>query len=129
MKNLSRIKELKSLLNELKKEKQTPTILRWIYRIKALIAYYKGNAIDIVASCYDISTKTLKRWIKKFETLGCEYLRDKARSGRPSKLSAEELEALKEIIKTQLLPLGLKDDEIVTVLEADREFIAPLEIP
>jgi transposase len=98
MKNASCIKELKSLLKELKKEKQTPAILRCIYRIKALIAYYKGNAIDIVASCYDISTKTLKRWIKKFETLGCEYLRDKARPGRPSKLSAEQLEALKEIV-------------------------------
>jgi DNA-binding Lrp family transcriptional regulator len=36
---------------------------------------------------------------------------------------------LKEIIRTQLLPLGLKDDEIVTVLEADCEFISPLEIP
>ncbi|PNX49651.1 MAG: hypothetical protein BV457_00940 [Thermoplasmata archaeon M9B1D] len=42
---------------------------------------------------------------------------------------APSYKALKEIIKTQLLPLGLKDDEIVTVLEADREFIAPLEIP
>ena len=36
---------------------------------------------------------------------------------------------LKEIIRTQLLPLGLKDEEIITVLEADREFISPLEIP
>ena len=36
---------------------------------------------------------------------------------------------LKEIIKSQLLPLGLKDDEIVNVLEVDREFILPLEIP
>ena len=42
---------------------------------------------------------------------------------------APSYKALKEIIKTQLLPLGLKDDEIVSVLEADREFIAPLEIP
>jgi len=36
---------------------------------------------------------------------------------------------LKDIIKTQLIPLGLKDEEIVSVLEADREFISPLEIP
>ena len=36
---------------------------------------------------------------------------------------------LKEIIKTQLIPLGLKDEEIITVLEADQEFISPLEIP
>jgi len=36
---------------------------------------------------------------------------------------------LKDIIRTQLLPLGLKDEEIISVLEADREFILPLEIP
>ena len=36
---------------------------------------------------------------------------------------------LKEVIRTQLIPIGLKDEEIVTVLEADREFISPLEIP
>jgi len=36
---------------------------------------------------------------------------------------------LKEIIKSQLIPLGLKDEEIIAVLEADQEFISPLEIP
>jgi len=42
---------------------------------------------------------------------------------------APSYKELKEIIKLQLLPLGLKDEEIVSVLEADREFISPLEIP
>ena len=36
---------------------------------------------------------------------------------------------LKEILRTQVIPIGLKDDEIITVLEADREFISPIEIP
>jgi len=36
---------------------------------------------------------------------------------------------LKEILRAQIIPIGLKDDEIITVLEADREFISPLEIP
>jgi len=36
---------------------------------------------------------------------------------------------LKDIIRSQLLPLGLKDEEIVSILEADQEFISPLEIP
>ena len=42
---------------------------------------------------------------------------------------APSYKELKEIIKSQLLPIGLKDEEIVSVLEADREFISPLEIP
>lgn len=42
---------------------------------------------------------------------------------------APSYKELKEIIKSQLLPLGLIEEEIVAVLEADREFISPLEIP
>ena len=42
---------------------------------------------------------------------------------------APSYKELKEIIRTQLLPLGLKDEEIITVLEADSEFISPIEIP
>ena len=44
-------------------------------------------------------------------------------------LVAPSYKELKEIIKNELLPLGLKDEEIISVLEADREFISPLEIP
>jgi len=42
---------------------------------------------------------------------------------------AQSYKDLKEIIRSQVLPLGLKDEEIITVLEADSEFISPLEIP
>ncbi len=36
---------------------------------------------------------------------------------------------MKEVLRSRLLPLGLKDEEIIAVLEADREFLSPLEIP
>jgi Lrp/AsnC family leucine-responsive transcriptional regulator len=42
---------------------------------------------------------------------------------------APSYKELKMIINKQLIPLGLKDEEIITVLEADTEFISPLEIP
>ena len=42
---------------------------------------------------------------------------------------APSYKELKEIIRLKLIPIGLKDEEIVSVLEADREFISPLEIP
>jgi len=44
-------------------------------------------------------------------------------------LVAPSYKELKELIKTELIPIGLKDEEMITVLEADREFISPLEIP
>jgi DNA-binding Lrp family transcriptional regulator len=42
---------------------------------------------------------------------------------------APSYKELKEIINKQLIPIGLKDEEIITILEADTEFISPLEIP
>lgn len=36
---------------------------------------------------------------------------------------------MKEIIKNQLVPLGFSNEEIIIVLQADQEFLAPLEIP
>lgn len=44
-------------------------------------------------------------------------------------LVSSSYKELKTLLKTQLLPLGLRDEEIITVLEADSEFISPLEIP
>jgi len=70
-------------------------------RIKALIAYYKGSSLDEIARCYDVSEKSVKEWIKRFEKDGLEGLNDEERSGRPPKLPAEKLEELKEIIEKQ----------------------------
>lgn len=36
---------------------------------------------------------------------------------------------LKKIVNKQLLPIGLEDEEIISVLESETEFISPLEIP
>jgi transposase len=93
--------KLRMHLKKLKKQKLTPSVVRTIMRVKALIAYYKGSSIDVVATCYDISEKSLHRWIKEFETYGLEGLGDEDRSGRPIKLPKDKLEELKEIIKTQ----------------------------
>jgi Lrp/AsnC family leucine-responsive transcriptional regulator len=40
---------------------------------------------------------------------------------------ASSFKALKEIMNRHLVPLGIKDEKIVAILEADKEFLAPLE--
>ena len=101
MRNSETVSKLNNHLKKLKKKKLTPNVVRTIIRIKALIAYYKGSSLDVVARCYDISKKSLKGWIKKFKEYGLEGLNDEDRSGRPTKLPEEKLEELKEIIKEQ----------------------------
>ncbi len=44
-------------------------------------------------------------------------------------LVAPSYRDLKEIIRTQLIPIGIRDEEIIAILQADSEFISPLEIP
>lgn len=41
----------------------------------------------------------------------------------------ESYKQLKEILEKKILVVGLKDEEIITVLEADSEFLSPLELP
>lgn len=95
------IKKLKVHLKKLKKMKLTPSIIRTIIRIRVLIGYYKGSSIKMLAQCYDVSKKSIKNWIKDFETYGLEGLNDGDRSGRPSKLPKDKLKELKEIIGAQ----------------------------
>jgi transposase len=89
--------QLRGKLKRLKK--QTPSTMRAIIRTKALIAFYKGNQPSLVASCYDVSEKSLKGWIKKFESFGVDSIDDDPRSGRPPKLPKEEGELLKKMIE------------------------------
>lgn len=81
-----------------------------------------GN--PVVSSDLDVITekiKKVKNVLRVYQISGVKRL--------AIFMVAPSYKELKEIIRTQLLPLGLKDEEIINVLEADREFIAPLEIP
>ncbi len=93
--NQERVNILKKSLKEMKKDKD----VRGVLRTKALIAYYKGNPLEIVAQCYDVSAKSLQRWIKRFEKSG--NVKDRPRSGRQPKLSPAEAQEMKKIIIEQ----------------------------
>lgn len=91
-----KLQKLRTMQRDLKK---AHAHVRTILRVKALIAVYKGMEPEIVAECYEISRKSLKKWMQQFEA--DEDLADHARSGRPPKLSPEQAQQLKELITTQ----------------------------
>ena len=91
-----KVKRLKTLLHRLVKESQP---LETILRVKALIAHYKGLSLKTVAACYDVTEKSLKNWVNRFESEGEEGLDDKPRSGRPVRLPAEQAAELKALIE------------------------------
>src|SRR5204863_8348082 len=91
-----KLQKLRTMQRDLKKAQAH---VRTILRVKALIAVYKGMEPATVAECYEISLKSLKKWMKQFEA--DEDLADNARSGRPPKLSPAQAQHLKELITTQ----------------------------
>src|SRR6185503_16779133 len=91
-----KLQKLRTMQRALKKAKAH---MRTILRVKALIAVYKGMAPEIVAEWYEISLKSLKKWMKQFEADA--DLADTARSGRPPKLSSAQAQHLKELSTTQ----------------------------
>ncbi len=94
------LNKLRTQLRKVKKQKNpSPSTIRTIIRLKALIAYYKGNNITLIASCYDFSEKSLKNWIKRFESFGGDSMEDDPRNGRPTKLPQKEREELIKMIE------------------------------
>ena len=86
-------------LRELCKGFEKKNDVRSVLRTKALIAYYKGMPFKVIAQCYEVNEKTLKNWIKRFES--DVPLEDLPRSGRPSKLPKEKQEELRQMIDKQ----------------------------
>jgi transposase len=91
-----KLQKLRTMQRDLKKAHAQ---VRTILRVKALIAIYKGVAPELVADCYEISLKSLKKWMQQFEADG--DLADHARSGRPPKLAPEHAQQLKALITAQ----------------------------
>lgn len=100
MNEASRKKQLivKQLRNDLKYY-QSQKDVQMVLRIKAMIAYEGGRNPNKIHMHFDVSQKTIKRWIKRYLTSGVEGLKDDSKSGRPPKIDKEKLGEIGEIIK------------------------------
>ncbi|MDD5035775.1 MAG: helix-turn-helix domain-containing protein [Methylococcaceae bacterium] len=95
MQPAERVKELKRAIQQLKKSPRGGANFRRLTRLQALLAYYRQQPLERIAACYDLNVKSLKRWIKRYETNGLEGLGDAPRSGRLSGLTPEQQALLK----------------------------------
>ncbi|MDD1613517.1 MAG: helix-turn-helix domain-containing protein, partial [Methylococcaceae bacterium] len=83
-------------IKHIKKTSKGGADFRKLVRLQALLAYYRHpSCLNQIALHFDLSVKSLKRWIKRYESDGAESLRDRDRKGRPCQLTAEQKVLLK----------------------------------
>jgi transposase len=85
------LSELKSHLCKSDKYSQYIRILV-VYKIK------QGHKAEDLAVLYNVSHKSICNWVHRYNTEGIEGLKDKPRSGRPSRLTAEQFSKLSEVL-------------------------------
>jgi transposase len=83
-------------------EAKTPAL-----RLVAAIAYKHGVTQSELAEWFDVERKTIYNWFTRFEEEGLESaIRDKKRTGRPRKLTDEQLEELEVTLQHRPTAVG-----------------------
>ena len=68
-------------------------------RLTAMIRLLEGYSHDLVAHFSNVTKRTLLNWIKRFNEEGIDGLTDRPRPGAPPKISPEQSEYYKDLIK------------------------------
>lgn len=74
-------KKDKAYLEKLVKQKDTP--IKMYKRALALLELDRGRSYTEVSQSIGVVIQTTSRWAKKYRETGLEFLKDKARPGRP----------------------------------------------
>ena len=72
---------------------------RVVERARMLWHAHQGKSVPTIAADLDLHPKTVRQWIKRFNTAGLEGLADQPRSGRPVTYPPEQVA---EVIATAL---------------------------
>ncbi len=89
------IKEMQVLNDALKRIKDG----RERDRIRGVILIKKGYNVHEIANIMNVSVRTIYNWKKRYEKDGLKGLKTKQKPGRKGKLSPEDMENLKELLK------------------------------
>ncbi len=84
--------------------------LRYLHRIHVVSLVANGCNCHDVAMWYELTTRTVERWVHQYENTGCNGLRGDQNPGRPHKLSEIELESIGRDIGRSPSDLGYKGE-------------------
>ena len=69
-------------------------------RAQGILLSADGSTIDDIARVHHVHRDTVSSWLDRWEEFGVDGLRDKPRSGGPSKLSDQEKQVVKELLES-----------------------------
>ena len=74
---------------------------KYVYRVSMVNLMLSGLSPQEVSSCCGYSSRTLQSWLKKVDESGWEALRTKKQSGRPSRLTNQQMEEIRTSIEEE----------------------------
>jgi transposase len=88
-----------NLLKSLKKKTEKDKAFNVARRIHAIMLNMDGNTAPEIAGILGVSRCQVSEWIRKFSKGGIDFLLEGIRSGRPSKMSFNQLNLFTEMLR------------------------------
>jgi transposase len=96
-----------AILLGLQDEVQRSDESRYTHRIDALILIAQGKSCREVAAMYGHSPRAVQYWVTRFEKYGLQGIAEGDREGRPSRLTEEQKEEIRKVLKDPPEQVGL----------------------
>lgn len=80
---------------------------RYDHRLHGILLVAHGKSCAEVAQLLGDSPRTVQYWIRRFEAEGLSGLVEEQRSGRPARLSAEQLQEIEAALRSSPTEVGL----------------------
>jgi transposase len=81
---------------------------RYDHRLHCVLLVASGLSCEKVAGLFGDSPRTLVNWVRRFEQQGLAGLAEGNHSGRPARLSAEQLEEVRGLVRQPPSAAGLE---------------------
>lgn len=101
---------------------KTPTAGQQALRNQAIKAVRKGRRVADVADAFGVTERTLYRWLARYTSEGQRGLETRSRSGRPPKVTAEEMAWIGKTVQEET-PQQMKLSYALWTLSLIRELI------
>lgn len=98
VRRLLRITDAALALALLRAEGERSPQAAFLHRLHCVVLVAAGYGCDAVATAFGDDRRSVQRWVRRFEEEGVEGLTDGLRTGRPGKLSEEQLLDLRHVL-------------------------------